>query len=145
MVLVTDKNGKKGLISIETKYTDLLGKNTSTDSKTKNDLIENGGFFTEELKQELKTKGYKQIHRNFLLTYAYAIKHKIENYANVILSPNEDKHSQVEITEMQQNMTKYKNSILKISLQDFVERGTKCGNSSIENIMAKFYKRYLAY
>jgi hypothetical protein len=145
MILVDTIDGKKGLISIETKYTDLLGTNTASDSKTKNELIEKGAFFAEDFVLELKTKGYKQIHRNFLLTYAYAQKNGIESFVNVVISPEEDKHSGIEIEEMKKKMTKYTWPIMKISLQEFVGRGMSCGNAAIDAVMKKFKERYLDY
>jgi hypothetical protein len=74
MILVENGQGKKGLISIETKYTDLLGTNIASDSVKKNSILDEGRFFDQVLINELQTNGYKQIHRNFILTYIYAKK-----------------------------------------------------------------------
>jgi len=145
MILVADKNGKKGIISIETKYTDILGINTNKNSNTKESIIEQGKFFDAELFNELKAKGYKQIHRNYLLTYIYAKKKKISNFANVVISPEEDKLSVKEIDELKSHMLKFQDSILKISLEKFVTRGIHCGNKEISKIMQLFYNRYLDF
>ncbi|MFC1670587.1 hypothetical protein ACFL20_09350 [Spirochaetota bacterium] len=145
MIIAETEDGQRGLISIETKYTDLLGTNTASDSKKKNELIETGGFFNKELRKELKVNGYKQIHRNFLLTYAYAVRNNFKYFINVILSPEEDTVSVSEIDDMKKMMTKYKDCIQKVSLQDFVDRGVNCNNKEIKNVMYKFKERYLNY
>lgn len=143
MILVEDSKVKKGLISIETKYTDLLGSNTAKNSKKKNELIEEGKFFDQDLFDKLKESGYKQIHRNYLLTYAYAKKNKIKNFVNIIISPEEDKLSINEISEMKSHMLKYQDSITKISLEEFVKRGINSGNENFSTLMKKFKERYL--
>ena len=145
MILVRTQNGRKGLISIETKYTDLLGSNTASDSETKNRLVQDGEVFTDVLMTSLKNDGYKQIHRNWLLTYAYATKNGFDKFVNVIISPAEDSLSGIEIADLQKDMTKHKDSILKISLQAFVDRGTCCQNHSISKVMKRFKERYLSY
>ena len=129
MLIVQDQDGQKGLISIETKYTDVLGGNTAKDSATKNALVEQGGFFDDDLKAELREKGYKQIHRNFLLTYAYAVKQGFAHFANVVISPEEDKRSAAEIDELRQGMIQYQERIFKIPLETVVEGEEKVGHS----------------
>ena len=143
MLLVTTKGGGNGLISIETKYTDLLGSNTASDSIAKNQLVKEGTFFTDFLVKQLEIEGYKQIHRNWLLTYAFMKKNRYSRFANVVISPDEDPC--IEINELIKGMTKYQDSILKISLQDFVSRGITCQNDGIKNVMEKFNERYLSY
>lgn len=144
MLVVEDQNGQKGLISIETKYTDILGGNTARDSVTKNALVEQGAFFDDELKVELRDKGYKQIHRNFLLTYAYATKQGFTHFANIVISPEEDKLSIAEIEEVWQHMTQYQERIFKLPLERFVERGIESGNSWMAQVMQLFRSRYLS-
>jgi hypothetical protein len=145
MLLVTTKNGGKGLISVETKYTDLLGSNTASDSIAKNQLVKEGAFFTESLIKQLGIEGYKQIHRNWLLTYVYAKKNRYSSFANVVISPAEDPLSGIEIDELKKGMTKYQDTLFKLSLQDFVSRGRTCQNEGISNVMEEFNDRYLSY
>jgi len=142
MLVVKDKDGIKGLISIETKYTDLLGAKVAADTATKNALVEVGGFFNDKIKTELKDKGYKQIHRNFLLTYAYAVKSGFGHFANVVISPAADKLSVQEIEDMRKDMLIYQDRILKIDLEALVERGLNSGNGEFTEVMAKFKERY---
>ena len=143
MLIVQDTEGKRGLISIETKYTDVLGGNAASDSVTKNALVENGNFFDEELETQLKEKGYLQIHRNFLLTYAYATKQGFDHFVNIVVSPEEDKLSVTEIDELHQHMTQYQDRIFKIPLETVVERGINCGNADYSQIMTRFQERYI--
>jgi hypothetical protein len=145
MIIVKDKNGKRGLISIETKYTDILGNNTSADTRTKDEIISDGKFFDPHLVSELKDKGYKQIHRNFLLTYIYAKKNGFKNFINVVISPSDDKLSTEEISEMKQHMTKFDNCIMKIDLEEFVQRGINCRQPEFSELMRDFRQRYLEF
>jgi len=116
IILVKDKNGKKGLVTIETKYTDLLGSNSSANIELKNKIVKEDNLFNEAYSIELSQKGYKQIHRNYLLTYAYAKRNKIQNFINVVISPKEDLISEKEISEVKQALSKNKDSIIKIPL-----------------------------
>lgn len=145
MILVKDEKGKKGLITIETKYTDLLGSNSSSNIELKNKIVEENNLFSEQYSIELRQNGYKQIHRNYILTYAYAKRNKIRNFINVIISPKEDLISEKEINEVKQALTKNKDSIIKIPLESFVERGIGCENKKISKIMKEFQKRYLNF
>lgn len=75
---------------------------------------------------------------NFISTAAY-------EFANVIISSEEDSLSETEIDAFETGMTKYNDTILKISLQEFVRRGLFCKNDEIELLMNKFRERYLSY
>ena len=143
MILVNDSDGNKGLISIETKYTDVLGSNVSSDSKTKSDLIRKYNIFDDKYASSLARKGYKQIHRNYLLTVAYTKKNNFKHYVNVVISPESDRHSIEEIQELQKHLTGNNQTIIRISLEEFTERGLKCGNGSFSSVMERFRERYL--
>ncbi len=146
MIIVEDSSGNKGLISIETKYTDLLGSNVAADSEVKNRIVTEGGFFTPQLQAELAEDGYKQIHRNWLLTYAYAQKHGFSHFVNVVISPNSKKNKDdTEIEELKGEMVEHQDTIFKISLQEFVERGCGCECDEIEGVMELFCGRYIAW
>jgi len=145
MIIVEDTDGKKGLISIETKYTDLLGCNSSSDAEVKNELLIKDKIYDEELTEGLRKKGYQQIHRNYLLTYLYAKRNKFNHFVNIVLSPREDHVSQQEIDEMKMHMLKNHDTIIKISLENFVDRGIDCGNKAIGKVMRDFHHRYLNF
>ena len=143
MILVEDENGKKGLISIETKYTDLLGSNTSSKASLKNELINDYKIFDSQLINELEDKGYQQIHRNYLLTYMFAKKNKFKHFSNVIISPKEDSLSVKEIESLHSHLLQKKDTIMKIPLEDIVDRGSYSTNKIISSAMNKFKQRYL--
>jgi PD-(D/E)XK nuclease superfamily len=145
MILVQDEKGKKGLISIETKYTDLLGSNKASRSVIKEGLIENNKIFDDELVKELKDikHGFKQIHRNYLLTYAFAKKNKFKHFTNVVVSPSGDSLSVKEIEKFKSHLLQKEDTIMKIPLELIVERGINCNSKSISTIMKIFKERYL--
>lgn len=145
MIQVRTVNGGKGLISIETKYTDLLGSNSSSNTEIKNRLVAQDAIFKPDLIDALKINGYQQIHRNYLLTYAYAKKDGFNCFANVVLSPLEDQFSVKEIEDLRSKMTGNQETILKINLQDLVKRGIECSNTEIQEVMRLFSSRYLEY
>ena len=126
MILVEDSIGKKGLISIETKYTDLLGTNTASSVSLKDNIIKNNKIFDADQINTLKEDGYPQVHRNYLLTYVYAKKNTFKHFANVVISPKDDKHSVEEIDNFKNHLLQDKNTIMKISLENIVERGQNC-------------------
>ena len=142
MILVEDDKGEKGLISIETKYTDLLGSNTSAKASVKDEIITNNKIFDNELVDILKEKGYQQIHRNYLLTYTYAKKNKFKHFANVVISPKDDHLSLNEIEQMQKHMIEDKSTIMKIPLENVIERAIDSGNKNISKLMTTFKNRY---
>ena len=143
MLLVKDKNGRRGLISVETKYTDVLGENRSSDKRVKDALITKHRIFDDGYRLQLKKTGFKQIHRNYLLTVAYAKAHKIPNYANIIVSPELDNLSSMEIDELNAHITTKRETLLRIPLEEVVSRGVKCGSRRFAGVMRKFRKRYI--
>lgn len=142
VILVKDRDGKKGVISIETKYTDLLGSNSSTNTDKKDELIEKHKIFSPETSVNLKKNGYGQIYRNYLLTFAFAKINKYKNFCNIIISPSEDEVSKKELLELQNGLAKNKDSIFKIDLEEFIDRGCSSNISEIRNIYHKLKKRY---
>ena len=141
VIIATDNNDKKGLISIETKYTDVLGSNVSNSDEL-NKIVRRGKLFTVEVQNELFDTGFKQIYRNFLLTYIYAKKNNFKHFANVVISLEEDKRSLDEINLLKTQLMKYQDCIFKINLEEFVDRGKTCLNETIKNVMTKFSDRY---
>lgn len=142
ILLVIDDKQKRGLISIETKYTDLLGSNSAKNVDLKNQLIEQYNLFSDDLKNKLLKNGYKQIFRNFLLTFAYSKINKISHFCNIVISPSLDKKSEEEIDELKNGLNKNKDSIAKIHLEDFIERGISL--DGIGEIYSKLKRRYIA-
>jgi hypothetical protein len=142
-IVVKDTRGRRGLVAVETKYTDLLGNNTSKESARKDDIVQNDGLFAPALAQQLATQGYSQLYRNFLLTYVYAKHHKLTHWANVTISPREDHRSKQEIAELVAGLSRYEQNVQKIDLDEFLRRGLVSGVASVAEVYKKVQARYL--
>jgi hypothetical protein len=142
MILVADKNGEKGVISIETKYTDLLGSNSSSNTKIKDQLIVEDALFDADTTKRLISNGYNQAYRNFLLTYKYAKVNKLKYFANVVISPSEDTKSCAEIDNLKVSLKSHKDRIFKINLEEFILRGTQCESDRIRIVYSNINERY---
>jgi hypothetical protein len=143
IIIVKDKNGKKGLISIETKYTDGLGSNSSSKTSLKDDLVSKEKIFSQELVQQIKKDGYSQLLRNYLLTYSYKKKNGFQLFANIIISPREDVDSEKEIEALKANLERDKETVFKIPLEEFLNRGKGLANGELSGIYKKIYERYI--
>lgn len=142
IIITKDSRMKKGLITIETKYTDILGNNNSSNNKLKDELIKRDKIFTDEATERLLQKGYTQIYRNFLLTYAYSKRHLFSNFANVIISPEEDKESMRDCERVAKELRVLKNLVYKVDLEEFVERGIKSDYKRVSEVYGKIKRRY---
>ena len=143
IIIVADSSGQRGLITIETKYTDLLGKNTSKQNEKKNAIVSHSKMFHPTHAEQLAKIGYTQLYRNFLLTYAYAKHHKMVNWVNITISPMEDYRSKKEIDELCVGLTLNQKHPTKIDLHEFVQRGVKSGVTRIAEVYQKVQERYL--
>jgi len=143
IIITRSKSGKKGLISIETKYTDILGENSSARNEKKNRIIKKEALFSKGMTARLKSEGYKQIYRNFLLTYTYAKKNGFSNFCNVIISPWEDILSLQEMEELTASLVKHKDCVQKIDLEEFLERGICTGSAKLAGIYQTIKNRYI--
>ena len=142
LIIVADSRGQRGVITVETKYTDLLGKNTSKKNDKKNDLVRQAKLFHPTRADELAQLGYTQLYRNFLLTYAYAKRHKMANWTNVTISPREDHRSKQEIEELVASLTVSGKNLHKIDLDDFFRRGVLSGVTGVADVYQKLQARY---
>jgi len=142
VIIGRDLNNKNCLITIETKYSDILGNNSSNKRELKDRLVAELDLFSPELKRVVEKEGYNQLQRNFLLTIAYAKKRDFKNFLHVVISPSLDIQSKDEISVFQNGLQKYKDNILKYSLEDFFLRGRDSKNSIIKNLYSKLIERY---
>ena len=85
---------------------------------------------------------YKQVYRNFLLTYTYAKRYRMAHFANVIISPKSDQASLEELEEVKQGLRKLKNVIFKTDLDVFLNRGIGSGSKRIADVFSKIKQRY---
>ncbi len=141
IILGEDEKNRKGIISVEVKYTDLLGKNSSKNRNEKDKLAVEENLFDPAL----FSAGYSQLARNFLLTVAYKKVHKLKYMEHVVISPQKDIHSINQINAFKKILNKYQQNIFKIDLENIIERTIRCESKEFKRIMEKFYKRYLDF
>ena len=151
IVKYKDIDGKPAFIAIETKYTDVLGENTSFRKTARYDeWIEKIGMFKPDTEAELirsaklaktvksaktakdsknlkqKLKGMKvvtQIYRNFLLTECYGIKDGANRCYSVVLAPAQHPTTEKEVASLKNELLpEYQNKISAVSLEDFIEK-----------------------
>ena len=145
LIIGSDGNDKLGIITIETKYTDLLGKNSSKNNELKFKIIESEKIFTQEYQDYCRTNGFNQLLRNFLLTLSYFRKHNFSYFNHIILSPKFDKHSFDDVRELNNNLKKYQNNIQKIDLEDYINLALEVDSDDYKKQAQKFYERYLDF
>lgn len=143
-----DNDGKRSFIAIETKYTDVLGANSPSNTKLHKEWIKRLGVFREESEELLLNdeKPISQIYRNFLLSECYGIMEGANKYYSVVLSPAHHPTTEEEVDSLKNELKpEYKNKISSISLEDFVEQTMKrCPQSELA-VFYYFYNRYLDF
>lgn len=120
-----DKAGNNYLIAIETKYTDSLGSNTTSNKKVYQKqlkLIKESGLFTEDAISMFQNGTCKitQLYRNFMLAEVYGQKHGFKKVYSVILAPKDHPSTQTEIATLKGHLNyEVKKRVLAKSLEDF--------------------------
>ena len=139
IVRYNDTDGKPAFIAIETKYTDVLGENTSRKSDVLSDVwIKRIGMFKPETETELlksaeaakdknqKLDGMKvvtQIYRNFLLTECYGNIEGANRCYSVVLAPAQHPTTEKEVASLRNELKpEFQNKISAISLEDFITK-----------------------
>ena len=168
IVRYKDTDGKPAFIAIETKYTDVLGENTSGRKTAKYDeWIKRIGMFkpdteaelirsakaaktakdAKELKQILKgMKVVTQIYRNFLLTECYGIKEGANRCYSVVLAPAQHPTTEHEVASLKDELKpEYQYKISALSLEDFIERTFKVCPERDKAPFLYFKERYIPY
>jgi hypothetical protein len=146
-IFYTDPNGQPGLASIETKYTDKLGKNPASKPDVQFELVRRLGVFTADALAHYEERGgFDQIVRNLLLTIAYAEKHGLATAANYVLAPSADVETPERIAELQSRLTEpYRDKIEWLPLEQVVERGQTADALWAADHLKQFYRRYLDF
>ena len=145
-VIYTDKAGRRGLASIETKYTDKLGGNKAAKEGRKMDIAKRLGVFSPEGLRRYSENGFDQVARNLLLTLAYADKHALVCARNYVLAPRDDEEAPSVVAQMRERLAPpYKDSIEMLPLETVVERGLACADEFFADHMGRFRKRYLDF
>lgn len=166
IVRYKDIDGKPAFIAIETKYTDVLGENTSGRKTVKYDeWIAKIGMFkpdteaelirsakvaktaknSRELKQLLKgMKVVTQIYRNFLLTECYGMKEGAGRCYSVVLAPAQHPTTEKEVASLKNELRPvYQDKISALSLEDFIEKTLKTCPKEDKAPFWYFKERYI--
>lgn len=151
IVRYKDKGGKPAFIAIETKYTDILGDNTSNKDRAQGkyrEWIKRIGMFKPETEKDLLNgkKVVTQIYRNFLLTECYGIKEGAFRCYSVVLAPAQHPTTEMEVASLRDELLPdYKNKISSLTLEDFIERTLEVCPEEDKTPFLYFKERYLQY
>ena len=126
-----DTDGKPAFIAIETKYTDVLGENTSNKDRAQDkykEWIKRLGMFKLETEAKLISgeKKVTQIYRNFLLTECYGVLEGANRCYSVVLAPAQHPTTQQEVASLKDELLpEYQYKISSVTLEDFVKKALK--------------------
>jgi hypothetical protein len=146
-----DKGGNNYLIAIETKYTDSLGTNTTSKKdvyKHQLELLKELNIFTPEAVEGFESGKIvlSQLYRNFLLAEVYGRKQGFKEVFSVILAPKDHPSTKHEIQTLREHLKKgFKDKVLAISLEDFIENLRLVGSLSDNLWLNWFWDRYLNF
>lgn len=145
-IIFEDMQRQAGVIGIETKYTDKLGKNKTFKNEKKAQIAESAGIFTDEAISSIKSDGCTQIIRNVLLTESYRLKHHMKYSQSVILSPTEEPFSDEEVTDFKALLSPNGQcKISRITLEHFVSTVYEVVNAPLREHLEQFRRRYLDF
>ena len=145
-ILFTDDTGRPGLASIETKYTDTLGINPASKQKRKFALAKRLCLFRDEGLCHYESRGFDQVARNLLLTFAYADRRQLASATNYVLAPQDDEEAPRAVTALQSRLApQYRDRIVYLPLEAVVERGLTRAEGDLHNHLERFRCRYLDF
>ena len=143
-----DDEGKDSFIAIETKYTDVLGTNSASNTTLHKEWIKRLGEFKKESETELLNdkKPISQIYRNFLLTECYGVLEGANRYFSVILAPAQHPTTLDEVNSLKDELKpEFQYKISSVTLEDFIEKTLeKCPQSELAPFIY-FKNRYLDF
>lgn len=144
-IVFTDKQSKKYIIAIETKYTDSLGTNKARDNKRKLEFAIESGLFTVEGINHIKN-GCTQIYRNFLLTESYRFIENFHDSYSIILAPKNHPTTEKEIESLKKYLKEeYHYKLKKYSLEDFISIIKTNSPMEFRQWAEHFHSRYLDF
>lgn len=150
IVRYKDTDNKPAFIAIETKYTDVLGENTSNKERAQlkyREWIKRIGMFKPETEKDLLEgkKVISQIYRNFLLTECYGIRENASRCYSVVLAPAQHPTTEKEVASLKNELKpEYQYKISTVTLEDFVEKALKYSPSVDRAPFRYFKERYLS-
>ena len=143
------KEGKRGIIAIETKYTDCLGKNEASNPMPAREAVMRNGIkklFTKEGVDTIQSGTLKlnQVYRNFLLTECVRLHEGLDFSYSIVLAPKENKSNKEDEEKLISILADgNKNKFQIFSLEDFVGKLVK--EFPEETIFKRFQHRYLDF
>lgn len=143
-ILFSTKAKGKGIIAIETKYTDSLGKNRASDESIKHEVSKALKVFNPKGQRHIDAAGFNQLTRNVLLMFAYANKHSLDSVTSYVLALEEDEEAKREVDLLKSMLSPgCANCIQIVSLEAVVARGLKVATDRYASVLRKFHSRYL--
>lgn len=149
IVRYKDTDGKPAFIAIETKYTDVLGENTSNKDRAQDkyrEWIKRIKMFKPETEKDLLSgkKAVTQIYRNFLLTECYGIVEKANRCYSVVLAPAQHPTTEKEVASLKNELLpEYQFKISSVSLEDFIKKTLMTCPKGEKAPFLYFYERYI--
>jgi hypothetical protein len=143
-----DTEGKKSFIAIETKYTDVLGTNSASNTMLHKQWIKRLSEFKKESENELLNdkKPISQIYRNFLLTECYGVLEGANRYYSVILAPAQHPTTLSEVNSLKDELKpEYRYKITSVTLEDFIEKTLEFCPQNEKAPFIYFKNRYLDF
>ena len=142
----TDEENQKGIIGIETKYTEKLGDNIGKNTEINFDF---NNIFTEKALNKFKRGECDQLTRNILLTESYRTYNNFDQSLSIVLSPKKNKFTNQEIEDFSDNFINQeieKKKLRKIDLETFTETAKNSFNQEYYSVwINNFYNRYLNF
>ena len=151
-----DEHGKKGFISIETKYSENLGTNVAYDRDKDGKKIPRAKSIEAvkelqcfKLDVEKSIMGgntpLTQIYRNFLLSEMYGLDKGLQSYS-IILAPEKHPSTDDEFKSLHNELRdEYKDKIKNIYLEEFVNNIVSVCPEAYKSVFERFYDRYLNF
>ena len=137
-------DGKSGIIGIEAKYSDVLGRNRGKGTQLSPEVAE---LFTDAARMEFGTNGFDQMARNFILAETLRVCRRYNYSTSVVLAPKDEPHAGYEVGSFMSNLRpENRGKIMFLSLEDFVAAMRQ--NLKAERDKAwidAFYDRYLNF
>ena len=142
--------GKKGIIAIETKYTDILGKNQAKNPlpaiKTATERDGIFQLFTTTAKKKM-SKGeivLSQVFRNFLLTETVRLYEHLDDSVSIVIAPKENTSNKDDEKLLSDSLNEeYKYKFQVVNLEAFVNALIE--GFPNESIFQRFHHRYLDF
>jgi hypothetical protein len=143
-VVYRDLAGRRGLVTVETKYTDDLGEDRAADETLKHDIATQ--LFTPAGRDHYRERGFDQMARNLLLTHAYASKQHFDTAAHFVVGLEEDEAAVAAVEQVRSRLSEpHEDFVRFLPLQELVKRGRAPARDYYSFVLAQFEKRYLDF